>query len=112
MQFPPRKNARTTQAIRAEIVASKEITASVDYRYGVTEKTVYKWKKYDRFPSQPDCLQRSLPSAQETMIYLCQFLLLSLDCWLSRAHFICQKASFSRLERCLRSHAAGHYAWV
>lgn len=39
------KNARTAPAVRAEIAVSDE-TASVSVqRFGITEQTVYKWKK-------------------------------------------------------------------
>ncbi len=44
------KNARTTPAIRAEIAASKESARVLAQRYGVTEATIYKWKKRDTVP--------------------------------------------------------------
>ena len=43
------KNARTTPAVRAEIAASTETAAVLAQRYGITEQTVYKWKKRQSF---------------------------------------------------------------
>lgn len=37
--------ARTTPAVRAEIAASNDTAAVLAKRYGITEQTVYKWKK-------------------------------------------------------------------
>lgn len=39
------KNARTTPAVRAEIAASSESASVLAQRFGITEQTVYKWKK-------------------------------------------------------------------
>ena len=39
------KNARTTPAVRAEIAASNEPANVLALRFGITEQTVYKWKK-------------------------------------------------------------------
>ena len=39
------KNARTTPAVRGEIAASNEAASVLAQRYGITEQTVYKWKK-------------------------------------------------------------------
>jgi transposase-like protein len=41
------KNARTTPAVRAEIAASDEPASILAQRFGITEQTVYKWKKRD-----------------------------------------------------------------
>jgi hypothetical protein len=41
------KNIRTTPAVRAEISASNETASVLAQRYGITEQTVYKWKKRD-----------------------------------------------------------------
>ena len=41
--------ARTTPAVRAEIMASDETASILAQRYGITEQTVYKWKKCDVF---------------------------------------------------------------
>ena len=43
------KNARTTPAVRAEIAASDEPASILAQRFGITEQTVYKWKKRDVF---------------------------------------------------------------
>ena len=43
------KNARTTPAVRAEIAASDEPASVLAQRFGITEQTVYKWKKRDVF---------------------------------------------------------------
>ena len=43
------KNARTTPAVRAEIAASSETAPVLAQRYGITEQTVYKWKKREVF---------------------------------------------------------------
>jgi hypothetical protein len=62
------KNARTTPAVRAEITASSETTSVLALRFGITEQTVYTWKKHEVFG---DCshkahrLQTDLTPAQE-----------------------------------------------
>ncbi|OLK25459.1 helix-turn-helix domain-containing protein, partial [Xanthomonas oryzae] len=43
------KNARTTPAVRAEIAASNETASVLAQRFGITDQTVYKWKKRDVF---------------------------------------------------------------
>ena len=43
------KNARTTPAVRAEIAASTETASVLAQRFGITEQTVYKWKKRSVF---------------------------------------------------------------
>ena len=43
------KNARTTPAVRAEIAASNEPAGVLAQRFGITERTVYKWKKRSVF---------------------------------------------------------------
>ena len=43
------KNARTTPAVRGEIAASNETASVLAQRYGITEQTVYKWKKRSVF---------------------------------------------------------------
>lgn len=49
MMIALHKNARTTPAIRAEIASSTASAASLAQRFGVTEATVYKWKKRTSF---------------------------------------------------------------
>ncbi len=43
------KNARTTPAVRAQIAANGETASVLAQRYGITEQTVYKWKKREVF---------------------------------------------------------------
>ena len=43
------KNARTAPAVRGEIAASSETASALAARYGITEQTVYKWKKRSVF---------------------------------------------------------------
>ena len=43
------KHARTTPAVRAEIAASTETAPVLAQRYGISEQTVYKWKKREAF---------------------------------------------------------------
>lgn len=45
MQIALHKNARTTPAVRALIAASDETASVLAQRFGITEQTVYKWKK-------------------------------------------------------------------
>ncbi|MDO9135214.1 helix-turn-helix domain-containing protein, partial [Hydrogenophaga sp.] len=45
MMIALHKNARTTPAIRAEIATSGDSAAALAQRFGITEATVYKWKK-------------------------------------------------------------------
>jgi transposase-like protein len=71
MMIALHKNARTTPAIRGEIASSPASAASLAQRFGVTQATVYKWKK--RTCSQ-DCshtaqrLQTTLMPAQERVV--------------------------------------------
>ena len=107
------KNARTTPAVRAEIAASIEPASVLAKRFGITEQTVYKWKKrdsvYDRSHTAHR-LQTQLTPAQETVVvHLRRTLLLPLDDLLAVTHeFICEKVSRSGLDRCLRRHGVGN----
>ncbi len=61
------KNARTTPAVRAEIAASAEPASALAQRYGITEQTVYKWKKREVFGDRSHTahrLQTQLTCAQ------------------------------------------------
>ncbi|HXF08851.1 MAG TPA: IS481 family transposase, partial [Candidatus Acidoferrales bacterium] len=92
------KNARTTPAIRAEIAASKESARVLAKRYGVTEATIYKWKKRDTCVDRSHTahrLQTTLTPAQETVVvHLRRSLLLPLDDLLAvTREFLCPKAS-------------------
>ena len=90
MMIALHKNARTTPAIRAEITSSTASATSLAQRFGVTEATVYKWKKRTSFQ---DCshtahrLQTTLSPAQERVVVeLRRTLLLPLmTCWPSPA---------------------------
>lgn len=77
------KNARTTAAVRAQIAASNEPASVLAQRFGITEQTVYKWKKRDVFAGRSHTahhLQTALTPAQETMVvHLRRTLMLSLD---------------------------------
>lgn len=71
MQIVLHKNARTTPAVRAEIAASNESAHVLATRYGITEQTVYKWKKrsseHDRSHTAHR-LQAQLTPAQEIVV--------------------------------------------
>lgn len=107
------KNARTTPAVRAEIAASDEPASILAQRFGITEQTVYKWKKRDVFADRSHTahrLQTVLTPAQETVVvHLRRTLLLPLDDLLAvTREFICPHVSRSGLDRCLRRHGAGN----
>ena len=107
------KYARTTPAVRAEIAASDETTSVMAQRFGITEQTVYKWKKRDVFGDRSHTshhLQTVLTPAQETVVvHLRRTLMLPLDDLLAVTRkFICPHVSRSGLDRCLRRHAAGN----
>ena len=77
------KKARTTPAVRAEIAASSETASVLAQRYGITEQTVYKWKKRSVFGDRSHTahrLQTVLTPAQEVIVvHLRRSLLLPLD---------------------------------
>ncbi|WP_043822674.1 DDE-type integrase/transposase/recombinase [Delftia sp. RIT313] len=103
------KNARTTLATRADIAASSEPASVLARRYGITEQTVYKWKKREVFHDRSHTahrLQTILNPAQEMIVvHLRQTLMLSLDDLLTVAQeFLCPQVSRSGLDRCLRRH--------
>lgn len=107
------KNARTTPAVRAEIAASNEPASVLAQRFGITEQTVYKWKKRSVFADRSHTahrLQTVLTPAQETVVvHLRRTLLLPLDDLLAvTREFICPNVSRSGLDRCLRRHGAGN----
>ena len=65
------KNARTTPAVRGEIAASSETASALAARYGITEQTVYKWKKRSVFTDRSHTAQRlqtTLTPAQEVVV--------------------------------------------
>ena len=107
------KNARTTPAVRAEIAASTETAAVLAQRYGITEQTVYKWKKRQSFNDRSHTahrLQTQLTPAQEVIVvHLRRSLLLPLDDLLAvTREFLCSSVSRSGLDRCLRRHGVGN----
>ena len=77
------KQATTTPNIRAAIQASDEPAWLVAERYGISEQTVWKWRKRDSVLDRshtPHRLQTTLTPAQEAVaVVLRQALLLPLD---------------------------------
>ena len=107
------KQATTTPKIRAAIQASDEPAWLVAERYGISEQTVWKWRKRDSVQDRshtPHRLQTTLTPAQEAVaVVLCQALLLPLDDLLSVVReFLNPNASRSGLDRCLRRHGVGN----
>ena len=107
------KNARTTPAVRAEIAASTETAPVLAQRYGISEQTVYKWKKREAFGDRSHIahrLQTVLSPAQEAIVVqLRRTLLLPLDDLLAVSReFLCPAVSRSGLDRCLRRHGVGN----
>ena len=102
MQISLHKNARTTPAVRAEIAASSESARVLAQRHGITEQTVYKWKKRDSVHDRSHTahhLQTQLTPAQEiVVVHLRRALLLPLDDLLAvTREFICETVSRSRV---------------
>ncbi len=52
------KNARTTPTARTEIAASTEPASVLAQRFGITERTVYKWKRRDVFADRSQAAHR------------------------------------------------------
>ena len=107
------KNARTTPAVRAKIAASNETAGVLAQRYGITEQTVYKWKKRSVFGDRSHTahrLQTVLTPAQEVIVvHLRRSLLLPLDDLLAvTREFLSPDVSRSGLDRCLRRHGVGN----
>ena len=113
MNIKLHKNARTTPAVRAEIASSTERACVLAARYGVTEATIYKWKKRESFVDKShtaDRLQTTLTPAQEVIVVeLRKTLFLPLDDLLAvTREFLCADVSRSGLDRCLRRHGVGN----
>ena len=113
MMIALHKNARTTPAVREEIAASTEAAAVLAARYGVTEQTIYKWRKREVFTDRSHTahrLQTTLTPAQEAIVVeLRRTLLLPLDDLLAvTREFLCPETSRSGLDRCLRRHGVGN----
>lgn len=112
MHIALHKNARTTPAVRAEIAASHEPARVLAARFGITEQTVYRWKKRDSVQDRSHTarrLQTQLTPAQEVVVVHLRRALLLLDDLLAvTREFICEKVSRSGLDRCLRRHGVGN----
>jgi transposase InsO family protein len=103
------KQATTTPKIRASIQASDEPAWIVAERYGISEQTVWKWRKRDGVHDHSHTahrLQTTLTPAQEAVaVALRKSLLLPLDDLLSVVReFLNPNVSRSGLDRCLRRH--------
>ena len=99
------KNTRTTPAVRAEIAASGETARVLAQRFGITEQTVYKWKKREVFADRSHTAQRFrtvlTPAQEAVVVHLRRTLLLPLwmTCWLSRG------SSFAPMSQSLSSNS-------
>ena len=107
------KNARTTPAVRAEIAASDQTAPVLAQRFGITEQTVYKWKKREVFTDRSHTAHRLqtvlTPAQQAIVVQLRRSLLLPLDDFLAVAReFLSPELSRSGLDRCLRRHGVGN----
>jgi len=107
------KQATTTPKIRAAIQASAEPAWMVAERYGISEQTVWKWRKRDSVHDRSHTahrLQSTLTPAQEAVaVSLRRTLLLPLDDLLSVVReFLNPNVSRSGLDRCLRRHGVGN----
>jgi transposase InsO family protein len=113
MMIALHKNARTTPVIRDAIASGSDSAAALAQRFGITEATVYKWRKrasvHDASHT-PHRLQTTLTPAQERVVVeLRRTLLQPLDDLLAvTREFICPKATRSGLDRCLRRHGVGN----
>ena len=90
-----------------------EPASALASRYGITEQTVYKWKKRQTFTDRSrtaHSLQTQLTPAQESVVvHLRRALLLPLDDLLAvTREFPCPAVSRSGLDRCLRRHGVGN----
>ena len=106
------KQATTTPKIRAAIQASTEPAWQVAERYGISEQTVWKWRKRDSVHDRSHTahrLQSTLTPAQEAVaVSLRTTLLLPLDDLLCLVReFLNPNVSRSGLDRCLRRHGVG-----
>lgn len=107
------KQAATTPKIRAAIQASPEPAWMVSERYGISEQTVWKWRKRDSVHDRshtPHRLQTVLAPAEEAVAAaLRKSLLLPPDDLLVVVHeFLSPSVSRSGLDRCRRRHGAGN----
>ena len=107
------KQATTTPKVRQAIQASDEPARVLSERFGVTEQTVYKWRRRDSVDDRshtPHRLRTTLSPAQEAVaVALRTSLLLPLDDLLAVVReFLNPDVSRSGLDRCLRRHGAGN----
>ena len=107
------KQATTTPRIRAAIQASTEPAPLLAQRFGITEQTLYKWRKRDSVEDRshtPHRLQTTLTSAQEAIaVALRGTLSVSLDDLLAVVReFLNQHVWRSGLDRCLRRLGVGN----
>ena len=107
------KQATTTPKIRAAIQASTDPAWMVAERYGISEQTVWKWRKRDSvhdLSHTPHRLQTTLSPAQEAVaVTLRTTLLLPLDDLLAVVReFLNPHVSRSGLDRCMRRHGVGN----
>ncbi len=107
------KQATTTPRIRAAIQASDEPAWVIAERYGISEQTVWKWRKRDSVHDRSHTAhkrQTTLTPAQEAVaVALRTTLLLPLDDLLAVLlavvrEFLNPNVSRSGLDRCLRRH--------
>src|SRR6056297_2052656 len=103
------KQATTTPKTRAAIQASTEPAWMVAERYGISEQTVWKWRKRDSVHDRSHTahrLQTTLTPAQEAVaVSLRRTLLLLLDDLLAVVReFLTPHVSRSGLDRYLRLH--------
>jgi len=107
------KQATTTPKIRAAIQASTEPAWMVAERYGISEQTVWKWRRRDTLQDRSHTahrLQTTLTPAQEAVaVELRRTLLLPLDDLLAVVReFLNPNASRSGLDRCLRRYGVSN----
>ena len=103
------KQATTTPKVRSAIQASDEPAWVLADRYGISEQTVWKWRKrgdVHDLSHTPHRLQTTLTPAQEAVaVALRTTLLLPLDDLLAVVReFLNPNVSRSGLDRCLRRH--------
>lgn len=109
MNITLHKRARTTPAVRREIQQSKLSERKLSEKYGISRRTVRKWKYRDTaedFSHRPHNLHATLTAAEEVVVAeLRKTLLLPLDDLLVVVReFIHPDMSRSALDRCLRRH--------
>jgi transposase-like protein len=107
------KQTTTTPKIRTAIQASDEPAWIVAERYGISEQTVWKWRKRDSVQDRSHTahrLQTTLTLAQEAVtVALRKTLLVSLDDLLAVVReFLNPDVSRLGLDRCLRRHGVGN----